>query len=484
MISKLKRRFIALAMVSLVTMLTVVVAGMNIINYNAVVSAADETLEALSSNRGRLPMIFGDGLDGMNDEFYGDEGSFESGPGGPADDDADVSDGNSSGSGTEQNSGDSSEGSDKNGKRRNNDGRGGNAPSWMSRDEAEETRFFSALIDSTGDVITVNTNHIFAVNDDTATDYAVEVMASGNKTGFVGDYRYLVSEEGNYTRVTFMDCGRTLEAFRTFLYASIAMAVVGLAIIFAIICYFAGRIVRPVAESYDKQKRFITDAGHEIKTPLTIIKANIDVMKMDMEDVIDESSELAENLNESLDDISGQVDRLTTLTNDLVYLSRMEEASGTLTMTEVPISDIVKETAEPFRAVATERNKELNIDITPMLSMQGSTKELEKLVSILVENALKYSPEGDCIGVSLHKEGRNVVFEVRNKATTPLSEEDLAHVFERFYRTDKSRNSAAGGHGIGLSMASAIVGAHGGKIRARGGDGTEFIVTATMPIGN
>ena len=187
------------------------------------------------------------------------------------------------------------------------------------------------------------------------------------------------------------------------------------------------------------------------------------------------------SLDESLEDIDGQVDRLTTLTNDLVYLSRMEEAGDTLTMTEIPVSDIVSETADSFSALAEERKKELNIDVAPMLSMQGSVKEIEKLVSILVENALKYSPEGDTVGVDLHKEGKTIVLEVRNKAVTPLSDEDLAHVFDRFYRTDKSRNSEAGGHGIGLSVASAITTAHGGKIRARSGDGTEFIVTVSLP---
>ena len=159
----------------------------------------------------------------------------------------------------------------------------------------------------------------------------------------------------------------------------------------------------------------------------------------------------------------------------------MEEADNTLTMTEIPVSDIVAETADSFEALAAERKKTLSIDVAPMLTMQGSSKEIEKLVSILTENALKYSPEGDEVKVSLRKEGKTVVLEVRNKAVDPLSDEDLAHVFDRFYRSDKSRNSASGGHGIGLSMASAIVTAHGGKIRARSGDGSEFIVTATMP---
>ena len=196
------------------------------------------------------------------------------------------------------------------------------------------------------------------------------------------------------------------------------------------------------------------------------------------------AGDLAASLNESLDDMDGQVDRLTTLTNDLVYLSRMEEAGSTMTMTEVPLSEIVSETASSVAAVAAEKNKSLDMNIAPLLSVNGSSKELEKLVSILMDNAMKYSPEGTAVGVDLRREGRNVVLEVKNKTAAEVADEDLAHVFDRFYRADKSRNSAVGGHGIGLSMASAIVAAHGGKIRARRGDGTEFIVTAAMPAVN
>ncbi|MBQ3292527.1 MAG: HAMP domain-containing histidine kinase [Mogibacterium sp.] len=444
MITRLKRRFIILAMTSLTILLTVIVAGMNLINYNSVLTEADEKLEALSSNQGRLFIFFDDGLD-----YRIDEGGMG--------------------------------------------GRGGHAPSWMSRDEAEETRFFTVLADSEGNVIGANTDRIFSVDQDAAATYAKEALAKGNTAGFINDMRYIVDEESYFTRIIFLDCGRTLGAFRRFLYASIIMSLVGLAAVFGVICYFAGRIVKPVWESYEKQKRFITDAGHEIKTPLTIIKANLDVIRMDTEDALeaadaDESGsgneivrDLTESLGESIDDIGTQVDRLTTLTNDLVYLSRMEEGGGSLTMTDVPLSEIVAETVDSFEPVAKERGKTILADIIPLLSIRGSTKELEKLVSILMENALKYSPEGDSIGVSLRRENKNVVLEVRNKTLTPVADEDLEHVFERFYRTDKSRNSAAGGHGIGLSMASAIVSAHGGKISARSGDGSEFIVAAVMP---
>lgn len=483
-------------MASLVVLMTVIVAGMNIINYNTVINEADDKLAALSVNGGMLPFMQNDSFGGMQDD------SDWAGPqsGGNASDDAfDDDDWDAWIDDDDYDDIDAA----------TREGLYGRGKPFSSRDEAEETRFFSVLLTAEESVVRANTDRIYAVDDSAAAGYAKKALEAGGESGWVDEYRYAVTDEGTMTRITFLDCSTSLAQFRQFLRASIIMSLAGLLIIFGFICYFAGRIVKPVAESYDKQKRFITDAGHEIKTPLAIIKANIDVMRMDLEDIEaagktiaagdnardpqpdSAGAEAAENagniseytasLSESLGDIDSQVDRLTSLTNDLVYLSRMEEAGNALTMTEIPVSDIVAETADSFEALAAERKKTLSIDVAPMLTMQGSSKEIEKLVSILTENALKYSPEGDEVKVSLRKEGKTVVLEVRNKAVDPLSDEDLAHVFDRFYRSDKSRNSASGGHGIGLSMASAIVTAHGGKIRARSGDGSEFIVTATMP---
>ena len=452
MIKKLKRRFIVLAMVSLAVLLSVIVAGMNMINYNKVVSDADAKLNVLEENAGRI--LLEDMLNPFKnfDEYY-----FN-------DDDDRAAFGH-----------------------RNPRGRS------MTRDEAEESRFFIVAVDESGSVMQTYTDRISAVDADEAAGYAVKALASGHENGFVGDFRYVVSESGNSTTVTFLDCGRTLGSFRDFLMASILMSLLGLLAVFFVILYFAGRIVRPVAESYEKQKRFITDAGHEIKTPLAIIKANIDLMNMELDNNSINESELRENLG----DIDDQVGRLTGLTNDLVYLSRMEEADTSLVMTEVPLSDIVSETAESFMPLAEEKGKTIAVDIEPMVSVQGSTKELEKLLSIILENAVKYStppritecsededgmPAPPVIGAVLRKEGKDAVIEVRNETEGELTNGQLSHVFERFYRMDSSRNSQTGGHGIGLSMASAIVKAHGGRISARTDTGHDFIVTVALPL--
>ena len=454
MIKKLKTRFIILAMVSLALLLAFIVAGMNIINYNKVVSDADARLDVLEQNSERLlnrPQGGSMDENGKPAPF----GEFESGgsAGGQGDMEPDEFFGQ----------------------------RGKGGPS-MSRDEAEESRFFFVLTDGNGTVKETNIDRIAAVDSSEAEEYAEKALSSGSDKGFVDEYRYSVSDSGTYTKIMFLDCGRVLDSYRDFLRASVLMSLVGLLAVFVIICYFAGRIVRPVAESYEKQKRFITDAGHEIKTPLAIIKANLDLLGMELDgmDAAGAGAEIGE-LRDGLGEIDSQVDRLTGLTNDLVYLSRMEEGGNSLVMTEVPFSDIVSDSISAFVPLAREKGRSITADIAPSVTVKGSTGELEKLMSILLENAVKYSASPE-IRVSLRKDGRNALIEVSNDTESELSNEMLSHVFERFYRTDRSRNSRTGGHGIGLSMASAIVSAHGGRISARTGDGHDFTVAAAIPL--
>ena len=428
MLKKLKIKFIALAMASLACLLTLIVAGMNIINYENVVKDADTRLEVIEENSAR----FLDERPDMPQHFDGEEPFF---------------------------------------------GKGGKRGPSMTPDEAEEARFFVVALNADGEEVRVNLQRIYSIDEEEATAMATKAIESKKTKGFIDDFRFNVDEGASGSTVTFLDCGRVLGSFRNFLKASILMSLIGLLVVFAVMCYFAERIVRPVAESYEKQKRFITDAGHEIKTPLAIIKANIDLMDMDLDESEIDKSELKEGLK----DIDDQVDRLTGLTNDLVYLSRMEEAEQSLVMTEVPLSDIVSDTARSFELLAEEQGKAIKTNIEPMISVEGSTKELEKLLSIILQNAIKYSTPSD-IELELRRDGKDALLQIKNETENELTNEMLSHVFERFYRTDSSRNSETGGHGIGLSVASAIVSAHGGKINARTSNGHDFIVTATIPI--
>ena len=420
MIRKLKIRFICLAMAALFIVLAITVIGMNAINYSTIVKDADSILSFLSRNKGIFPET------DMNIT------TEHKAPGVPSIPDA---------------------------------------PRPFSPETPYESRYFSVLVDEFGTIIHTETSRIFSVDSEQAGEYAEKVFLSGNRSGFMDEYRYLQSDEGNITRIIFLDCGRKLDGFYTYLWISIGMTLAGLAVMFFVIVFFAGKIVRPMAESYEKQKRFITDAGHEIKTPLTIINANVDLLEEDPEDA------------DCLHDIRQQAERLTTLTNDLVYLARMEEADKPLEMTDIAVSEIISETAAAFRAPAVTQEKEFICQIKPGLYMKGNDKAIRQLINIMLDNALKYSPEGGTIAIHFAQVKRTLQLNIFNTTEAAVNSEELEHVFDRFYRMDKSRNSATGGHGIGLSVAKAIVEAHHGTIRAWSQDGFSFNITCVFENG-
>lgn len=416
MIRKLKRKVILLSAVSLFVLLAVIVTGMNILNYTAVVAEADEVLGLLSQNQGTFPGFF---------EAPG-FGTFPVKP-----------------------------------------GRDDRLPHHMSPEVPYESRYFSVVVNGAGETVLTDVSRIASVDGAQAAAYGKQARRDA---GFVGEFRYVRSAEADgHTRITFLDCGRKLGAFRTFLYSSMSMALIGYFMVFGVICFLAGRIVKPIAESYEKQKRFVTDAGHEMKTPLTIIGANAELLEM----------ELGEN--ESLADIRQQTKRLTVLTNDLVSLARMEEAETQLPKVPFPVSEVVSEAAEPYGNLFAQKQKALACRVQRMLTLTGNEQAIRQLVGILLDNALKYAAEPGQTVLTLEKQGGNLVLTVENPVSRAMTKEELGRIFDRFYRPDSARNSALGGHGIGLSMAKAIVTAHAGRISARCCDGL-FCITAVLPL--
>ena len=185
--------------------------------------------------------------------------------------------------------------------------------------------------------------------------------------------------------------------------------------------------------------------------------------------------------NEWLTDIRNQAARLSDLTNDLIFLSRMEEQQQ-VTMIDFPLSDVVGETAASFQALSRTQGKRFDIDVEPALSMHGSEKQVRQLVSILLDNAMKYSDDRGSIRLTLKRQGKTLRLTVENSAGS-VSREVLDNMFERFYRGDPSRNAATKGYGIGLSIARAIVRAHRGRIAAESPDGRTMAITASFPTG-
>ena len=422
MIKKLKKKFIILATVSMFALMTILILVMNLINYQSVVAESDKVVNVLVESAERR------------------DGDFP--PDGPRMDWEDEDDWR--------------------------EGRGG-FPGGLSPEVQYEARFFEADITEDGLVQNIDTSRIIAVDSDDAEEYIQKALASNKEKGFINDFRFVKVDSDDGMRIIFLDCGRRLEAFHRFMLTSILIGVAGCVIVFLVFLFAAGRIIRPISESYEKQKRFITDAGHEIKTPLTIIAANVDLLQEDIGE------------NESLNDIADQTERLAELTKDLVYLSKMEEPDRQLVKVGFPVSDLITETAASFQAVAQAQKKEYQITVAPSLTMDGAPEEIRRLTSILIENAMKYSPEGGTVKVDLEVQKKNIVLSVFNTTNEPMAQQDLSRLFERFYRMDVSRNSETGGHGIGLSIAKAITENHGGRITASTSGGTDFCITAVLP---
>lgn len=414
MIKRLRKKFILITTFSVLAVLVLIVGVINIINYANVVKNADQIVLLLKDGGG----TFGDYNGGMGDNGELPDGDFGVKPLRP-----------------------------------------------LSPETPFETRYFTIVLDAEGTVTAVNTDKIVSVNQTQAAEYAVSLYRKNKHTGFYGNYRYgTVSAVGNDTMYIFVDCTKELTSFKNFLLVSIAVGLSAFVAVFLLVFFLSGKVMKPISESYAKQKRFITDASHEIKTPLTVIGANTEVLEMQG------------TANEWTEGIKEQVKRLTSLTEKLVFLARMDEENQTIKATDFSLSDAVDETVKPFCAVAVSKGLTLDCDIQKNISYCGDETLIRQLVSLLVDNALKYSDENGNILVQLRTAGGKIWLTVTNPAKELNG--DLSVLFERFYRNDKSRNSATGGHGIGLSVAKAIAEAHKGKITAHEKNGTViFAVT-------
>lgn len=411
MIGKLRAKLIGISMISMLVVLLTIVGTINVVSYQKIISDADSILSVLEENGGKFPKMQ---PPPTAHQFDG-------------------------------------------------------KPKYKSPELPYESRYFSVALDTSGQVITSDIKKIAAVDEEQAVTYAHTVLEKGREKGFLGDYRYIVQTSDTQTLIIFLDCGRSLSSFRSNLITSVWVSFLGLTAVFILIILFSKYAIGPVAESYEKQKRFITDAGHELKTPLTIINADAEILSMDFGE------------NEWVQDIQNQVKRLTGLTEDLTYLSRMDENQSALQFLEFPFSDLVSETAQSFHALALTQNKEFHLNIEGNLSLRGDEKALSHFITILLDNAVKYCPEGGTITLSLEKKGRFICLKVFNTTDSALPQ-NLNQLFDRFYRGDQSRSSQIEGYGIGLSIAQTIVLSHKGKLSASSADGHSLLMTALFPI--
>ena len=320
------------------------------------------------------------------------------------------------------------------------------------------TRFFIVKLDLDGPVKAVSTDFIASVTKAEAEEYAKNVIAGKREHGYYKNYRYQVLTEDNENIVIFLNTTMELHSAGNVLLISCLALVICFLTVFLLVFLFSRKAMEPYLRNIERQKRFITDATHEIKTPLTSIATSIDVIEMEHGE------------DEWTKNIHNQTSKMTRMVTDLVMLSRLDEENPFPDKTEFSLSDAAWEVAEPFASLAKAQGKNYTQRIEENITLCGNPDAVRQLISVLLDNALKYSDENGTIRLDVYQVHGKKKIEVFNTCVLEDTK-NLSRLFDRFYRPDASRSRKTGGTGIGLSIAKAVVEAHGGKIRVNSKDG-------------
>lgn len=328
----------------------------------------------------------------------------------------------------------------------------------ISIDTIYQYRYFSAVFNEDGTVYSSNLNNISNLSQEQALKSAKSVVKQHRKNGIftIGGqyYSYQVTRDAKTKRylAVVLDSTKYLEDRNDFLWVSIRSALYSVIFFIVVISVVSSWAIRPYVRNYEKQKRFITNAGHELKTPLAIISANTELQ------------ELMTGENEWTESTKDQVNRLSNLINQMVSLARLEEQPD-MALVDVDFSSLVQKVAQDFKSVAEKAGKDYQIRVQDDIHVKASQDELYELISILIDNACKYCDEDGQIFVTLTKAKR------RKRARLIVSNSyadgknvDYSRFFDRFYREDESHNHKQAGYGIGLSMAESLVNLFKGKI--------------------
>lgn len=337
-------------------------------------------------------------------------------------------------------------------------------PDFFTEETRFMTRFFTVHLDEAGNILSENVEAVSSVTRETAREYALEVLGRQKERGWIGGYRYKQYEHDAGRGIVFVD-GKANRSISRMTLLSVAVVLIGsLILIIILILIFSKRAVKPIAEGYEKQKQFITDANHELKTPLTLILTNLDIVEAEV------------GRNEWLEDIRAEGERMNALVQQLVTLTRMDEEGERNIFPVFSISETITDTLSEFQALAEHRGLGMDAQIQPAVMYEGDEEAIRRVVGILLDNAVKYCDPGGRIEFLFFKK-KKLMIRVENSCRNVRNME-LNRLFDRFYRGDSSR-PFDGSFGIGLSIAKAIVEKHHGEISvyARGTDRIGFQVT-------
>lgn len=332
---------------------------------------------------------------------------------------------------------------------------------------------FVVVINNDG-AATIETSHSINISDDTVQTLAQLAQNSSQKSGLLRAYslRYYTSIDNGKTRIAFLDATSDIAAMAELVVSSLLVGLFALLAFFFVSLLLANLALKPVEAAWNRQKQFVADASHELKTPLTVILANQKILLAHPEKTVAEQSQWIENTQ-------SEGDRMKSLVEDLLFLAKTDDGVSKETLSDVNLSDVAQGSMLSFASLAFESGITLNDSIQPGIILTGSEPKLRRLCGVLLDNALKYVNRNGTVDIELNAENGVAQLRVHNTGT-PIPEEELPHLFERFYRVDRARS--AGGYGLGLSIAQSIVEAHGGRITVSSSNTAGTTFTAILPM--
>ena len=407
MISSLRRKFILIAMASLVGTMTVLCAAIGVGNHYITTSRVDHAIDLLRQNGGSF-LHPGPRSDTSNFDFQ------------------------------------------------------------VTPETPFETRYFIVGLTAQKEIRSVSLDHIAALDRRTVVDTVSRIMDTGAERGYVDHYRFGVfSEKDGGSTVIVLDCFLQLQSVNNMLRITMALFLACILIVFVLLLFLSKRAIRPFVDNLERQRQFITDASHELKTPLAILSADLGLL----EDTYGE--------DKWLESARTQTTRLDKLIKNLVELARTEETVKEDTAVCFSVSEVAQANADAFQPLAEADGKALTAEIAEGLTLKGVQDNFFRLFSILLDNAVKYCDPAGTIHFSVSQRGRNICIAVSNPCAG-VDPAQLSRYLDRFYRADSSRARSTGGYGIGLSTARAIVTRHKGRISNRYADGV-ITFTAVVP---
>ena len=348
-------------------------------------------------------------------------------------------------------------------------------------------RIFIVTLNESGTIDSLNNNGT-EVTEALAQEAVTKALETGKDQGNIKSLalRYIIEDTADGRKIAFADTILQTRSMQTLILNSLLILIAGMAAFFIISLFLSKWALKPVEKAWAQQNQFIADASHELKTPLTVILANLKILLTHKEDTISNQSRWIENTHT-------EATRMKELVENLLFLARSESDTVTYITGSINLSDTVWKCLLPFESIAFEQGITIRENIAPSLYTLGNEGQLKQLMAILLDNACKYADRDKQVTVTLSRDQEKAVLSVNNTGE-PVPQEELDHIFERFYRSDKSRvrtespphprsaESQEGGYGLGLSIAQTIVQSHHGKISVQSAETIGTTFTVTLPL--